>query len=238
MLIGIFVGRWLDRDFQFGPVLHRAAADARRWRSAAGPPGNGCKAHEPSFRRTAAWASSPCRAFRRRRGRRHSVFPLPVVERAPFAAGGGVATTSLLMLGRFAASGRRADLAACEGAVPLLADGARRAHRAARGHARRASGRAMKSPLTSVALFHLGPVADHRRRRRHLGDHGGAGRSARMLVTRRLSLDPVDDAGGLRTDRRYRGQPDPRHDAGRARALSRLHRHAVRVHFRRQLVLA
>ena len=56
MLIGIFAGRWLDAQVPFRTVLDRAAADAGRGARAAGPPGNGCRAHEHRLPFPLPWA--------------------------------------------------------------------------------------------------------------------------------------------------------------------------------------
>ena len=141
------------------------------------------------------------------------------------------------MVGRFVLLGGLLTVGEPGRRAAAAGDGARRPHRSFRRHAQDSGGRAMTSPLTSVALFHLGPVPI---------TAGVVATWAIMavlvlggiLITRRLSLVPVGKPGGLRADRRYRGQPDPRYDAGRARSLSRLHRHAVRLHLRRQLVVA
>ena len=115
MLIGVFAGRWLDRAFNSGlfctaPLLMLGL----RW--AAGPPGDGCRTHEPFDGLT--WP------YIRRAGigRRHAVFRLPVVERAPVRERGGSWSTILLLLGRlwyWAA----ADPGRAPGRVAAVADG-------------------------------------------------------------------------------------------------------------------
>ena len=93
----------------------------------------------------------------------------------------------------------------------------------------------MTSPLTSAALFHLGPVPITEAvvvtwAIMAVLVAGG------ILVARRLSLVPSTTPGRLRADCRHRGQPNPRYDAGRACPLSRLHWHVVCLHLCRQLV--
>ena len=146
---------------QFRTVLHRAIADA--WAGArlllVGPRKYGCKTPDiPSFDGL-IWRASP-----------RTSPPGPLAGAfLYFAACGGTpagspgaartATTIALMIARFAVllgdlltpgkPGRRAAAAV---------DGAWRLPGSFRGHAPGAGGRAMNSPLTSIALFHIGPV--------------------------------------------------------------------------------
>ena len=86
-------------------------------------------------------------------------------------------------------------------------------------------------------IVHSRTGSYHRARRRDLGSHGRPG-------ARRLSCDTfahcctVAQPNGARGHRGSNRKSDPRHHAGRARPLSPLHRHAVRLHLRRQLVVA
>ena len=166
-----------------------------------------------------------------------ALFPRPVAECPPFrrrrARGDDHRPDDrpLRPAGRSAGAGEPGRRAAA------ARDGAGRLHRPLRGHAPGPAGRAMNSPLASVALFHLGPVPITAGVVDHLGDHGGAGPRRHPCHPPPVAR-PLGEPGRPRAGRRHRGRPDPRHDAGRAGALSRLHRHAVRLHLRRQLVVA
>ena len=107
-----------------------------------------------------AMAAQPRRASRRRDRARRALFPRRLVERPPVRARAAASATAIaLMLGRFVAPRRlcwrwRAWRARCR--CWLMALGVLIARPLVMR--RRAGGRAMNSPLASVALFHLGPV--------------------------------------------------------------------------------
>ncbi len=108
MLIGVFVGRWLDRTFGIGMFWTGAAADARRWRSAAGRPGNGCRAHELPRSTPAAWAMLLGLAAHLAAGSARRVYFAALWWNARlFAAGGGTGSTHRADARPLRAAGRR-----------------------------------------------------------------------------------------------------------------------------------
>ncbi len=162
----------------------------------------------------------------------------PCAQTADLIVGQGHPLLGLaLTLGRLAAARRRL---LCRGAGRrICASGGPggRALRQGPDAAPDRAGRAMTSPLASHRPVPARPGADHAGGADHLGDHGGAG-PRRGPPDPAARADPGQAAGRAGTDRRHHRHPDPRNHRRRARALSRLHRHAVPVHPGRELVLA
>ena len=95
----------------------------------------------------------------------------------------------------------------------------------------------MTSPLSSVPLFHLGPVPITSAVAvtwaiMAVLSLGG------IVVTRRLALAPSRMQAAFELIVESVDSQILRHDAGRAIPLSRFYRHLVRLHLRRQLVPA
>ena len=92
-------------------------------------------------------------------------------------------------------------------------------------------------PAQQPAAVPPWPGAGYRARGRHLGYHAAA-RGRRRVAHPPPHAGAGQNPGGAGTHRHHRRQPDTRHHARGARPLPCLHRHAVPVHFCRQLVLA
>ncbi len=75
-----------------------------------------------------------------------------------FGAGGSLVATIGLMAGRLVLMGGVLTPGEPGRRAAAADHGARRADRAVRGHAQSAGDNPMTSPLSSIALFHLGPI--------------------------------------------------------------------------------
>ena len=214
MLIGVFAGRWLDQEIQLGDcsvrrrcwMLGLALGCWSAWEM------DGERMTSLYFNALPTWAIMLSLAA-------HS--PPGSCSDSSISAASGGTPAALLRRGPRGDDDRRDDRpfrqptsAFClsvgePGRCAAAArDGARRyPHRSVGRRAQHQEDRTMTSPLTSVALFHLGPVADHRRSGGHLGNHGGVGdRQHPYHPGNRLSLvTGIDDPGRLRVDR----QPAP-----------------------------